>query len=256
MATETLRPNAAGDECNITKESGAACPDHYQNVDEAVADDNTTHVGDNPTAYRRDLYALANSSGAGTINQIEVFGRFQHRTNIPTQEHAKICIKTGGTVFEQAYQLAAAGTWTDKSKVWATNPDTGNPWTWTEIDSLQVGCSVRRGVPASANRTDCTQLYVVITYTPAATEKSSSDSGSGSEGAFALTAALSGAENGQGQEAIGSQLAAITAVDAGTSVESGALLKDLFASELGQGRDSLAAKIETPTKGGGMKLWT
>ncbi|MEE8204788.1 MAG: hypothetical protein V3T68_01920, partial [Dehalococcoidales bacterium] len=88
------------------------------------------------------------------------------------------------------------------------------------------------------------------------TTKTSSDAGAGSEGAPVPTATLAGYESGQGLEADSSQLAMITAVETGTSIELEALLKDLFASEAGRGADSFAAKIETPTRGGGMKLWT
>lgn len=88
------------------------------------------------------------------------------------------------------------------------------------------------------------------------TTKTSSDAGAGSEGAPVPTATLAGSEDGQGLGAISSQLAVITAVETGTSIELEALLKDLFASEAGRGADSFAAKIETPTRGGGMKLWT
>lgn len=64
----------------------------------------------------------------------------------------------------------------------------------------------------------CTQVYVEVDYT-AITPKSSSDVGSGVEG---------------------------TPMQAAVLVD----------SELGQGSDSLIVKIETPTKGGGTKLWT
>jgi hypothetical protein len=80
--------------------------------------------------------------------------------------------------------------------------------------------------------------------------------GTGLESAPSPTAALAGSESGQGQEAGGSQLMAKISADTGTSVELGALMNELFVTELGQGSDSLSTKIETPTKGGGMKLWT
>jgi len=64
----------------------------------------------------------------------------------------------------------------------------------------------------------CTQVYVEVDYT-AITPKTSSDAGSGVEG---------------------------------TPIQAAAVAD----SELGQGSDSLIVKIETPTKGGGTKLWT
>ena len=71
MATETLRPNAVGDETNITGES--AVVDHYTLVDEAETDDDSTYVYENTDTYHRDLYGVENHSvGSGTINNIKV----------------------------------------------------------------------------------------------------------------------------------------------------------------------------------------
>jgi hypothetical protein len=89
--------------------------------------------------------------------------------------------------------------------------------------------------------------------------KISSDAGSGVEGTPMPSASLSGSETGSSIDAIIARLLASFDTGYGIevgSVEVGALLQNLFASELGQGLDSLVAKIEMPTKGGGMKLWT
>ena len=258
MAIETLRPNAAGDECNIRNQTGAACPDHYQNVDEAVSDGHTTKVVEwqSPyTTWYRDLYNIEDSgAGTGDINKVTVYARCVHMGGTPNQASLKIAIKTGGTAFEGSEETLT-GSWVNYSKEWATNPDTGLAWTWAEINSLQAGLAMRNintadGAGSSSN---CTQVWVEVDYNPA---KSSSDSGSGLEGAPVPTATLASSESGLGLGAISSQLAAITSVDTGTSVELSALLKDLFASELGRGADSFTAKIESPTRGGGMKLWT
>lgn len=120
---------------------------------------------------------------------------------------------------------------------------------------------------------------LVVTYTAGVTEKTSSDAGSGADAYVSLqmpaaksssdtgsgvegtplpSAILAGTETGSGIDALIFRL--LAAVDTGGGVETGVeidgLLKDLFASELGEGSDSLTAKIEMPTKGGGMKLWT
>jgi len=89
--------------------------------------------------------------------------------------------------------------------------------------------------------------------------KSSSDVGSGIESIPMPSASLAGSETGSSIDAIIARL--LVSFDTGGSVEVGSvevggLLKELFASELGWGSDSLTAKIEMPTKGGGMKLWT
>lgn len=132
--------------------------------------------------------------------------------------------------------------------------------------------AIRRGYSYEDSTTKCAKLH--IEYTPPVTEKfssdtgsgadayvslekseakSSSDAGSGAEGTPVPSATLAGSETGSGIEALIARL--LAAFDAGTGAEVGGLLKDLLVSELGRGSDSLIAKIETPTKGGGMKLW-
>ncbi len=86
-----------------------------------------------------------------------------------------------------------------------------------------------------------------------------SETGSGLEGTPVPSAFLVGSETGSGIEALISRLLATPDTGAGaeaSSIEIDGVLKELFASELGRGSDYLAAKIEMPTKGGGMKLWT
>lgn len=97
----------------------------------------------------------------------------------------------------------------------------------------------------------------VSLQTPVA--KTSSDAGSGAEAIPVSGAILAGSETGSGIEAFIARL--LAAADTGYGAEAseiggGGLLKHLFASELGEGADGLTAKIEMPTKGGGMKLWT
>ena len=80
------------------------------------------------------------------------------------------------------------------------------------------------------------------------------DIGSGLDSTPMPSAILAGNETGSGIDAIIARL--LASFDIGTGIEVSSLLKELFASELGWGSDSLIAKIEMPTKGGGMKLWT
>jgi hypothetical protein len=74
--TETLRPNATGDDTNIAQQypsSGA----HWDKVDEATADDFTTYVSTNSTTYQRDLYNMpSHTTPAGRIDSITAYFRF------------------------------------------------------------------------------------------------------------------------------------------------------------------------------------
>ena len=277
MATEMLRPNAAGGETNLTPYPGTG-EANWQDVDEATPDEDTTRVYTGNATYLRDLYNIANHSvGSGIINFITVYARSES-FGTPNQASLKIAIKAGqGTgapdTVSESSEITVTPSYADYSNQWSTNPKTGNAWTWDEIDNLQIGIALRR-CNTSGAVTRCTQVYVVVDYTAVTPKtssdtgsgvdayvslekgevKTSSDAGSGVEGTPTHSAILSGSEIGSAIEALVARL--LSAVDTGTSIEVGGLLKDLSASELGWGNDSLIAKIEMPTKGGGMKLWT
>jgi hypothetical protein len=311
MATETLRPNAAGDETNIALQYPTS-GEHWDKVDEETADDDSTYVRDYPVDYVRDLYNLpAHSVGSGTINSITIYFRIRAYSGTG---YAKPSQKSGGTVTDGTEQTCTTS-YETKSQTYTTNPATGAAYTWDEIDALQIGVCVKQ--TSSTSRTYCTQVYVEIDYTAGgATEKSSADVGSGVEGTPLPSATLAGSETGAGIEAFIARLLAVvdagsgadafvslqtsaakSSSDAGSGLEGiplpsatlagnengsgiealifrllaaaetgysaeasiiggGGLLKNLFASELGEGSDALTAKIEIPARGGGMKLWT
>ena len=72
----------------------------------------------------------------------------------------KISIKTNGQTFDTSqFNLIS---WTTVSNEWTVNPATGSPWTWNEIDSLQIGVTL---LGSRLSTTQCTQVYVEIDYT-------------------------------------------------------------------------------------------
>lgn len=274
MATETLRPNAAGDETGIGYQVPSS-DSHWDKVDEETPDEDTTYLLAMNAAYQRDLYNLPASSipDGATINFIKVY--FRCWESASTTCKASPSLKSDSTVTDGTL-VDLSTSWETFSQQWDTNPADSQPWEKADIDALQIG--VRLG-SSIATYACCTQVYVEVDYT-AVTEKSSSDTGSGADAVDSLetpeaksssdagsgaestpiqSAILAGSETGFSIEALTSRL--LAAVDTGggveaSSVETDGLLKDLFATELGEGSDSLIAKIEMPIKGGGMKLWT
>lgn len=166
--TKTLRPNAVGDECNIPSQSGcSACPDHYTCVDEDSSDGDATYVfqSGSKTDYYRDLYNIDGSVGSGVINFIKVYAVAKGRTPID-QASLKLAIKTGGTAYESG-EITVTSSYATYSYQWDTNPQTGNPWTWGDIDALQIGVALRDPKALGAVReTRTTQVYVEVHYTP------------------------------------------------------------------------------------------
>ncbi len=281
MAVETLRPNAAGDECNIVNQAGCnACPDHFACVDEAVSDEYTTCIRHYSSGggWARDFYNVADHSvGSGTINHITV--HVVLISNNPPDNHFNICIKSGTgsgapDTATNSPQQEPTNSWVDYSEQWATNPATSNPWTWDEIDKLQIGLRIYSIANASIR---CTQVYVEVDYISITVKTGSdtgagadakasdnpqaslskSDSGSGAESTPTETATLAGAESGSGVDALLSLLGKLVS-DAGSSAENSYL--DIIvgvksSSDVGSGTDasSLLAEFERDDTGEGIE---
>ncbi|GAI74772.1 unnamed protein product [marine sediment metagenome] len=180
MAIKTLRPNAAGDETNITYQF----PDstfHWDKVDEEVADDETTKVYIERTTLgtteERDLYALPDPAGLGLIAKVTV--HFRARADVALHDgisysrHMHACIKTHETIYKSG-NIGGTDSWAPYSYDWEVNPFTGFPWTRVEIDALQLGVelylSVAGGDPPPTVSLRCTQVYVEVDYTPSTWE--------------------------------------------------------------------------------------
>ena len=272
MATEILRPNGVGSETSIqTQVPGSGA--HWDKVDEETPDGATTYLWQDGTTAKRDLYALPNHTSAGVINSVKIYFCC---CGDGANGKAKPSLRTNSTTYDGTeVAVATYPTWTTYSQIWTTNPYTNLPWTWDEIDALEIGACLRNAVSGGSG---CTQVYTEVDYT-AVTAKTATDTGTGADGYVSLEtgevktssdtgagvdgtpmsgANLAGGETASSIDAIIARL--LATLDAGygveaSSVESG-VLEELFASELGEGLDLLVAKIEMPTKGGGMKLWT
>jgi hypothetical protein len=154
MSTATIRPNGAGDSTAFTGVAPVGS-NHYAVVSDQ---DNATYVFDTSTGL--DLYALEDSGLYGTISQIEVF---IHCLNVVPPGNTctfTIEIKTGGSQYSSSSKSVTSAA--DFSYVWSTNPQTGNAWTFAEIDALQAGIKNTTG----GNVFFVSELWVVITYTP------------------------------------------------------------------------------------------
>ncbi len=160
---ETLRPNAAGDECNISFYTGEPCPNHYQNVDEALADGYGTSVSTKAPSWERDLYNIEDHSvGTDIITSVTVYARGL-AVDPPTQASLRIVLKSGAAVGESTEKTLTTG-WADYSYTWITNPATGAAFTWTDIDSLQIGVSITDSDYPDEEYTYITQVYAEVNY--------------------------------------------------------------------------------------------
>ena len=165
MAIETLRPNGAGDETSIPYQEPFP-GSHYDKVDEVTADEySTTVYVSGESEALRDLYALPDSSGVGSINKVTVFFRC-HAFAVGGKASASL--KAGSTVSDGDEESLPDDVWTSYSHEWAANPDDSAAWEWGDIDALQIGVVLRD--PGTVG-TECTQVYVEVDYTPSRTPR-------------------------------------------------------------------------------------
>ena len=162
MATVTLYPNAAGD---LTEATPVGEATNWECVDEVVADDDTSYVRVTVSATKRDLYNLpALPSAVGAITNVTVYARVR-RTQAATSS-AGTHIKTNGSSYDGGGITFNDQAWYNQSQSYDTNPQSGNAWTIDEVNALQAGCRLG-GNNYLNNQVRCTQVYVVVTYTPA-----------------------------------------------------------------------------------------
>jgi len=255
MSTEILRPNAAGDETSIPSQYPNST-EHWDKVDEESADDATTYVYTGLTSYTRDLYNLSNPTGSGTVNSITIYFRIRGYT--AQTVYAKPVQKSGGTVTEGGEQSSYGLDWVTKNQVYTTNPATSLPYTFEELASLQVGVALKGSAGASHR---CTQVYVEVDYTPAVTEKTSSDTGSGAD---ALTsgnpvATLIKAETGAGLDVVAQAQAILEGAEVGSGADayvSLVIFEARFSSDVGlgvEGTPMLSAILAGSETGAGIE---
>jgi hypothetical protein len=162
--TEILRPNDAGYETAITSQNPASTY-HWDKVDEVTPDGDTTCVYMQVASYQRDLYNLpAHSVGSGTINSITIYFCVGNHS-ADQAAYAKPSQRSGTTTTDGTeVTKTGAVSYQTFSQTYTINPATGLPYTWDEIDALQVGVCLK-SVSASYIA-KCTQVYVEVAYTP------------------------------------------------------------------------------------------
>ena len=162
---ETLRPNAVGDETNIAEQEPVT-GDHWDKVDETISDNDTTYVETAFWDWQEDLYNIGNHTASGTINYVKVY-IVARAVQTPVRTNAYVHIKTNGVEYNGTWEQTTIN-YVTYSYEWSNNPQTGNPWTWDEIDNLQAGVGLRSrrdGGSPSQRYTRCTQVYVEVNYT-------------------------------------------------------------------------------------------
>lgn len=158
--TTTFRPNAAGTATENTMFGDSA---NYLCIDESTPDEDSTYIyNDNHVVDKKDSYNIPDhTTETGIIEKVTVFIRYRD-TTITAAGGCYPIIRTGGSYFYDA--MFHSNIYATSSETWTTNPDTSVAWTWSNIDSLEIGAWVFPPMPPEAEETRVTQVYAVVEW--------------------------------------------------------------------------------------------
>ena len=166
----TFRPNGAGysNDC-WHKDGSAGDANNYTEVDESIADDESTYVQKIPVGapvYNYgdyiDSYTLENhTTESGTIKSVTAFIKTQTSRYSSLNVFYKFVRKDGSTKHSTGEQPQTS--WTLSSYTWNNSPFTGSTWTWSEIDDLELGFYLSFAT-GGYTRIKCTQTYIVVDW--------------------------------------------------------------------------------------------
>lgn len=172
MATQILYPIGNGlTDSSVYLFTGAAYA--WDCVDESTTDENTSYLylgGSAVSPYRSTFTVQAHSIPSGsTIASVTLTIRAR-RVSGATTASLQGGVRAGGSgmvsLHPSTYWKYTGTSFSNKTAVWTTNPDTGVAWTLADISSLFIGVLSYDYDTYVQHRV--TQLYATITYTPPA----------------------------------------------------------------------------------------
>ena len=164
----TLRPTGSGSFTNLDNDPW------YNSNWECVDETSGSGDGDSSNVYRGtssgypsftiDTYATADSSDLGTINSVTVWIRARHDLGYgdTSTGYAETVLRIGSTNYYGSTETLTTS-YNTYSTTYDENP-AGGSWTWTAVNSLQCGVGLTRTSGGGDAR--CTQVWVVVNYTP------------------------------------------------------------------------------------------
>lgn len=161
MAVLTLRPNAPGDTTQTWIGGTAPAATHWESVCEVIPDEEATYIYITIGFHYCEFNLPNHTTETDTIVSVKVVIRCRDEED--GKSGAAGCrIKMGGVGYNKSPNGETTTNYVNYSYEWTTNPQTGLPWTWDEIDALQAGVYFLATVPVNWPR--CTQLYVEVEY--------------------------------------------------------------------------------------------
>lgn len=135
VKVQALFPDGAGDDTVWVPSSGA----NYAAVDEAAPNEDTDYVSSS-TPGNKDTYSYGNlASASGNIKAVAVHARA--RKDDGGARSIRGLAKSGTTLGEGS-DMAVSSNYAYLSTVFHTNPDTGLPWSISEVNAAKFGVKV------------------------------------------------------------------------------------------------------------------
>jgi len=165
----TLRPTGINTRDTLYSGTPNLADNCYKNVNEATKSE-TDYNYNSDTSYgfnktQSVLYTLETYSGGDAISQITLNGYYRvGNTGGVSGARARFRIKTGGTIYEDSFFNPDTSAYTLYSKVYTTNPKTGNPWSAAEVNALAAGDSLQSIYASALNYSIscCCQFWVTV----------------------------------------------------------------------------------------------
>ncbi len=136
---------------------------HWGAVDDISPDYNATYIYSTNYTVHGDHFKFPDTSGVGRINKIAVCFLATRQTQGSSDGYVAGQVRIGATDYSlNGILRPPLGSWELYSCELTTNPATAQPWTWAEMDVLEV----RQMLRAYDGQMRCTQVYVEIDYSP------------------------------------------------------------------------------------------
>ncbi|MFC1924784.1 PKD domain-containing protein [Chloroflexota bacterium] len=158
---ETLDPsgNLSGQQLNAV---GVPTGYNYWAVNDAT---HGTYVWTNSADWLRDRYYLDDTTGSGEIISVTVwiYAR-RDSSGAEIRGSARTYIRTYSNDY-YGNPIELETDWNTYYTQYDTNPFTGLAWTWSEVDALLGGVSLRSATTGSVSSL-CSKVWVYVTYDP------------------------------------------------------------------------------------------
>lgn len=151
-AYEIVRPTGNG---AFTEIDSSDCDNNWECVEDAIADDDLARNLERNGLWKTDTYTIDDLQQSGTIDSVVVYIRV--REDDVGAEGRTALYTYSTTYYGSVVDLNGIINYMNVSTAYTTNPNTSAAWTWTEIDDLQIGVSLKKA--------RCTQVWVRVYYT-------------------------------------------------------------------------------------------